>query len=81
MNVPIARYQSYLLRLWQDSPQAPWHASAQCIQTSKIIHFADLELLYRFLADNTTPGMLADGADDVGIKQKQRDPKGQVSEQ
>ena len=49
MNEPIATYQSYLVRLWQDSPHAQWRASAQCVQTSEVIHFADRDALFSFL--------------------------------
>lgn len=46
-------YHSYLLRLWQDSPQAVWRASAQSIQTNEIMHFADLDALFTFLWQQT----------------------------
>jgi hypothetical protein len=49
MSEPIATYQSYLVRLWQDSPHAPWRASARSVQTSEIVHFADLDALFLFL--------------------------------
>ena len=55
MNEPIATYQSYLVRLWQDSPRAEWRASAQCVQTRELSHFADLDALYMFLWTRTTP--------------------------
>ena len=64
MTVPIIRYQSYLLRLWQDNPQAMWHATAQSIKTNEIVHFADLESLYRFLAAQTAPGAPVDQIDE-----------------
>lgn len=49
MNEPIATYQSYLVRLWQASPRAPWRASARSVQTGENIHFADLDALFVFL--------------------------------
>ena len=49
MNESIATYQSYLVRLWQDSPHALWRASAQCVQTREILYFADLDALFSFL--------------------------------
>jgi hypothetical protein len=55
MNEPIATYQSYLVRLWQDSPRAGWRASAQSIQTREIVHFADLDALCTFLWARTAP--------------------------
>lgn len=54
MPEPLAKYQSYLLRLWQDSRHAMWRGSAQSIQTSEIVHFADLDSLFTFLATQTT---------------------------
>lgn len=54
MPEPLAKYQSYLLRLWQDSRRAMWRCSAQSIQTGKIVHFADLDSLFTFLAAQTT---------------------------
>ena len=55
MNEPIATYQSYLVRLWQDSPHAMWRASAQSVQTSEIVYFADLDALFTFLWAQTAP--------------------------
>jgi len=54
MPEPLAKYQSYLLRLWQDGPHAMWRGSAQSIQTSEIVHFSDLDSLFTFLAAQTT---------------------------
>jgi hypothetical protein len=48
MTAPLVRYQSFLLRMWQDSPQAIWHASVQCVQTGNTHYFADLDALYDF---------------------------------
>jgi hypothetical protein len=55
MKESIATYRSYLLRLWQDSPHSLWHASVQSVQTSEVIHFADLEGLISFLWGQTSP--------------------------
>jgi hypothetical protein len=49
MTAPLVRYQSFLLRIWQDGPQTIWHASLQCVQTGNTHHFADLDALYVFL--------------------------------
>lgn len=62
MPEPLAKYQSYLLRLWQDGPHAMWRGSAQSIQTSEIVHFADLDSLFAFLATQTTSPPSATGA-------------------
>ena len=53
MNKLNAPYQSYLLRLWQDGPQARWHASVQSVQNKEIIHFVCLEDLVSFLWTQT----------------------------
>jgi hypothetical protein len=49
MHESTTKYHSYLLRLWQDSEHAIWHASAQCVQSQEIVHFADLEEIVAFL--------------------------------
>ena len=50
MNIPSnAHYFSYLLRLWQESPQAGWRASVQSVQSKEIVHFVCLEELVEFL--------------------------------
>lgn len=53
MHESAAKYQSYLVRLWQDGPHALWHASAQCVQSQEVVHFADLEDLVAFLWTQT----------------------------
>lgn len=54
MNPSTTNYQSYLLRLWQDSPQALWHVSLQSVQSHETIHFVDLDALMHFLWTHTT---------------------------
>ena len=53
MNKLNAPYQSYLLRLWQDGPQARWLASVQSVQNKEIIHFVCMEDLVSFLWTQT----------------------------
>ena len=55
MHESKAKYHSYLLRLWQDSDHALWHASAQCVQSNETVYFADLEDLMAFLWAQTAP--------------------------
>ena len=43
-------YHSYLVRLWQQTPDAPWRASAQSVQSGMVVHFADLSALFQFLS-------------------------------
>lgn len=47
-------YCAYLIRLWQDSPYTPWRASAQSVQSSETVRFADVEALFAFLRTQTT---------------------------
>ena len=49
----LTTYHSYVVRIWQASPHALWRCSVQCIQTREIIHFADLDSLFHFLAAQT----------------------------
>jgi hypothetical protein len=50
----LVNYTAYLLRLWQDSDQAPWRASAQCARTGEKFMFAKLEDLFAFLLAQTS---------------------------
>lgn len=42
-------YQSYLLRLWRDTPQSVWRASVQSSATEELRHFATVAELWAFL--------------------------------
>ncbi len=46
-------YHSFLVRLWQEHPNASWRASAQSVQSGKLIHFATLDALTEFLYAQT----------------------------
>lgn len=57
-------YQSYLLRLWRDTPQAVWRASLQSAATEELRHFATVDDLWAFLmaqmgVDDDSPGATA----------------------
>lgn len=54
-----AHYTAYLIRLWQESPQTPWRASAQCASTGAKFYFATLDALFVFLQAQTTAGSSA----------------------
>jgi hypothetical protein len=45
-------YQSYLLRLWREDSQSPWHASLQSTATERVYHFPHMEALFTFLLTN-----------------------------
>lgn len=51
-----AHYQAYLLRLWQESPQAPWRASLQGAVTGERHGFTSLESLFASLKARTEQG-------------------------
>jgi hypothetical protein len=54
------RYLSYLVRLWQEIPGAPWRASAQDVATDERHGFANLESLFVFLREQTERTTQAD---------------------
>jgi hypothetical protein len=54
-------YHAYLVRMWQDSPHAPWRASTHCVQTSEKRIFADLDTLFTFLRTQTVGSADNDG--------------------
>ena len=43
------RYRSYLLRLWRESPDAPWRVHVHCVQSGVERRFAGLAGLFQFL--------------------------------
>jgi len=55
-------YQSYLLRLWRDSPQGAWYASVQSTASGEKQIFPDLAALFDFLL---TAGPAEDGDDNA----------------
>jgi hypothetical protein len=50
---PSGNYAAYLVRMWQDSDQEPWRASAQSAQSGEIVLFASLAELFAFLKAQT----------------------------
>ena len=44
-------YLAYLIRLWQETPGAPWRASTQDVTTDERRGFANLESLFAFLME------------------------------
>lgn len=42
-------YRAYLVRMWRDSPQSSWRASAQSTQSGQVVRFATLQALFAFL--------------------------------
>ena len=45
------RYRSYLLRMWHESPGAPWRVQVHCVQDGSERRFAGLAGLFEFLAE------------------------------
>lgn len=46
-------YFAYLVRLWQETPDGPWRASAQSVRTGEIIRFGSQQALFAFLHNET----------------------------
>lgn len=46
---------SYLLRLWQEAPDAPWRAMLRSVMTKEEQVFPDLDGLLAFLQDQAQP--------------------------
>jgi hypothetical protein len=49
-------YRAYLVRLWQETPDASWRASAQSVQSGETVRFGSLQALYDFLDAQTGGG-------------------------
>jgi hypothetical protein len=49
----LDRYQAYLLRLWRESPQAPWRASLQSVNSGERCGFPDLQSMFAYLQTQT----------------------------
>jgi hypothetical protein len=63
-------YQAYLVRLWRESSNVAWRASAQSAEHGEITRFGTLQALFSFLEGETgedasrqTPGMDQDDED------------------
>lgn len=53
MKADSIHYQSYLLRLWRETPPGEWRASLQDVSTGNCHYFATLELLFTYLQQRT----------------------------
>ena len=42
-------YAAYMVRLWQDTPDGPWRASAQSVHSGEVVRFGSLEDLFAFI--------------------------------
>ena len=42
-------YEAYMVRIWRDSPQSCWRASAQLVADGEIVNFGNLPALFEFL--------------------------------
>lgn len=47
-------YCAYLVRLWRETPDATWRASAQSVQNGETVRFGSLRALYAFLDAETS---------------------------
>ena len=57
---PPGTYRAFLVRLWQDSADAPWRALARDAETGEEYRFATIEQLFLFL-HRQTQGRAATG--------------------
>jgi hypothetical protein len=60
-----ARYRSYLVRLWRETPGEPWRCQVHCVTTGRERRFAGLTELFEFLeveAANSEPPPKGQGA-------------------
>jgi len=48
-------YQSYLLRVWRETPNSPWRASLESVGSGEKQAFAQLEDLIAYLRNGTNP--------------------------
>jgi hypothetical protein len=53
MDLQKTGYQSYLLRIWQNSPGSERRIMLQDVITNQHWHFVDLERLFEFLQTQT----------------------------
>jgi hypothetical protein len=65
-----SKYRSFLLRMWQESPQVAWRASLQDATTGERHGFSDLDSLFAFLTkqqdSDPAPRVDPDGGSGVG---------------
>ena len=47
-------YQSFLLRLWKETPDLPWRFQVRCVSTGKEYRFSELEQVLEFLKNAAT---------------------------
>ncbi|MCB0108079.1 MAG: hypothetical protein KDE53_19290 [Caldilineaceae bacterium] len=64
----LNKYQAFLVRIWQDGDQAAWRASAQCVQSGKIVRFANLDRLFTFLAAQTDDPLYIDEPQHIDVQ-------------
>ena len=43
------RYQSYLLRLWKETPELPWRYQVRCVATGEEHRFSEFDQVLGFL--------------------------------
>lgn len=53
-------FHSYLIRLYSDSRQEPWRATAKQVSDGREVHFASLEQLFLYLHQQTIAAVQPD---------------------
>ena len=41
-------YAAYMVRLWQETPDGSWRASAQSVHSGEVVRFGSLQELFAF---------------------------------
>lgn len=49
MTPPQLTYSAYLVRIWRDSIDSDWRASAQSVQSGVVTPFGSLQALFDYL--------------------------------
>ncbi len=70
------RYQSYLLRLWKETPDLPWRFQVHCVSTGDEHRFAELDQVLAFLrnaaaGDHTFEPEWGGDPGDAGSRQRE----------
>lgn len=50
-----SHYQSFLLRVWHEKPEAGWRATLQNVIDGEVKHFSDVQELVEFLTGGAEP--------------------------
>jgi hypothetical protein len=69
-----AAYQSFLVRLWRDSPESGWRASLEDIATGQRLLFASPDLLAAYLLEQAVGPTTASAKTESNLAQQRSLP-------